>query len=136
MTSRRNTLFFQGVNLFNSALVGIVLITFLFPEAHFRMNVLRYVLLLIGVELVVYIIYRVRHSRKEIDRELNDERNQMILERAVMLSHQTENWLLLGLVLVFCVFLQEIKIAVTLYWVLIGRGLLTFGIRWWMERHG
>lgn len=134
MISRKNNLFFQGLYLFNTVLGGITLIT-PFLEASFRMKLLRYVFLLIGVELLIYIIYRARHSRKEIDREVMDERNQMILERAVMLSRQAEDWLLLGLVLMFGPILQEFKIAVTLYWVLIGRGLLTFGIRWWMNRH-
>lgn len=134
MTTRRNNLFYQGVSLFNTALGGISLIS-LFLEASFRMKLLRYFFLFIGAELVVYIIYRVRHNREEIDREVKDERNQMILERAVMLSYQTEDWVLLGLVLVFGPVLQEFKIAVTLYWMLIVRGLLTFVIRWWMERH-
>lgn len=134
MTTRRNNLFLQGLYLFSSALAGVSLIA-LFLDASFRMKLLRYLLLLIGAELVVYIIYRARHSREEIDRELKDERNQMILERAVMLSYQAEDWVLLGLVFVFGPVLQEFKIAVTLYWVLIVRGLLTFVIRWWMERH-
>lgn len=134
MTTRRNNLFLQGLYLFSSALAGVSLIA-LFLDASFRMKLLRYLLLLIGAELVVYIIYRARHSREEIDRELKDERNQMILERAVMLSYQAADWVLLGLVFVFGPVLQEFKIAVTLYWVLIVRGLLTFVIRWWMERH-
>lgn len=134
MISRRNSLFFQGLYLFGEALMGINFIS-LFLEAPFRMKLLRYLFPLIGVELLIYIIYRARHSREEIDREVKDERNQMILERAVMLSRQTEDWLLLGLVFVFGPILQEFKIAVALYLVMVGRDLLTFGIRWWMQRH-
>lgn len=41
---------------------------------------------------------------------------------------------MLGLYAVLVLFLDEYEIANILLWVLIGRNLLAFAIRWWLNR--
>ncbi len=132
MIYRKTTLFEQGLNCIILLSMGISLAPFLPPGIKNKLFTVQ-ILLLIAV-LAASIYHDAKHGKEKIKREQKDERNQMILERSAWYCHQVEDWLLLVLFVVFALHLDNRFIAYTLYWVLIGRHILSFCIRWWLNR--
>ncbi|NBI67563.1 hypothetical protein D1646_12220 [Pseudoflavonifractor sp. 60] len=132
MIYRKHTLFEQGLNCAVILFVGIISAPFIPGEL--RMKLAPFVLLGCVLVLCLNFFYEQKRGRADIQREQRDERSQMILERAVWYCRQIEDR---GLLILFCIVglcFQRYEIAYTLYWFIIGRSLLTFAIRWWLER--
>lgn len=132
MISRKNSLFEQGAYCITLLAVGVSNAPFI--PRNLQRRLFPFILLALVLNLIVSLCYQSRRSKKEIKREQKDERNQMILEKSVWYCRQAEDWILLGLFTVFAMGLHMYEIAYTLYWVMIGRSILSFGIRWWLNR--
>ena len=58
----------------------------------------------------------------------------MILDKAVWYCYQVEDWILIGLIAVFGVGFEQYELSQLLLWILVGRSVLTFCVRWWLSR--
>lgn len=132
MINRKSTLFDQGLACV--ALLGFGISNAPFIPEKIRHTLFPFLLLALVADLIVSCYWQAQHSKEDMKREQKDERNQMILERAVWYCHTAEDWLLLGLYAIFGLYLHQYEIAYTMYWILIGRFLFTFCARWWLNR--
>lgn len=132
MIRRKSTLFEQGISCIILIAVGISNAPF-FPDP-LRRRLYPFVILGLLLTLFVHLWYQVSHSKEDIKRAQKDERNQLILDKAIWCCWQVEDWLLLGLFALFGLGFEQYEIAYLLLWVLVGRNLLTFGVRWWLNR--
>ena len=133
MIYRKHTLFDQGLSCIILLVLGISNATpFISPSQRRTLDPF-----LIPVLLLVLLVswyHETKHDKENIRREQRDERNQMILEKSVWYCHQAESGILLVLYAILILFLDEYETASILLWVLIGRNLLAFVIRWWLNR--
>lgn len=132
MTNKKSTLFQQGTTCVTLLVIGISG-TPLIPQ-DLRGKIFPLALLILALNLFITIYHQVKHSEKDIKREQRDERNQMILERAALYSCRAGDWILLVLCAVFGLLFNRFEISYTLIWVLIGRNLLFFCIRWRLDK--
>lgn len=132
MITRKGTLFDQGMSCVILLVLGISNTSFVPPALRGGLDS---VLLLIMILVALTVLsHEAARSKKDIQREQKDERNQMILERAVWYCRQAEDWILLGLYAMFTLFLHKYEVANVILWILTGRSLLSFAIRWWLNR--
>ena len=132
MISRKSTLFDQGTYCITLLAVGVSNAPFIPRDLQRRL--FPFVLVALVLTLIVSLCHQSRRSKEEIKREQKDERNQMILEKSIWYGYRAEDWILLALFALFGLGLEQYEIAYTFWWVMIGRCLLTFGIRWWLSR--
>lgn len=132
MINRRNTLLDQGVNCITLLALGISNAPFISRDL--RLKLFPFLILAMFFGLFISLHYQAGHSKEDIKREQEDERNQMILEKSVWYCYLAEDWIFLALFALFTLGLEQREIAYTVWWVMIGRSLLTFGIRWWLNR--
>lgn len=99
-----------------------------------RHKIFPFLVLAMVLCLAAYWYQTSKYSQQELEREEQDERNRMIQEKASWYSRQIEDWALIALFAVFSLGLKRYEIAYTLLWFLIGRYLLSFGVRWWLNR--
>ena len=133
MIYRKHTLLDQGLNCITLLVLGILnAAPFISPSQRRVLDPF----LILALLLVIFVswYHERKHGKEDIQREQRDERNQMILEKSIWYCHQAESGILLGLYAVLVLFLDEYEIANILLWVLIGRNLLAFVIRWWLNR--
>ena len=129
MIRRKSTLFEQGLNCIAMLVVGIATApVFPYPLQH---RLLPFAIL--GL-LLVYLADSWYRSKENIKRAQKDERNQMILDKAVWYCYQAEDWILIGLIAVFGVCFEQYELSQLLLWILVGRSVLTFCVRWWLSR--
>ena len=132
MTRRNNTLWEQGAHCLTMLALASTNAPFI-PRSIRDPLTLFMVLVLILFWIVDY-QKRANYGEKELERERQDERSQMILTRAVWYCHTAEDRILLVLFAVFGLFVQNDVIAYTMMWILVARSLFTFGVRWWLNR--
>lgn len=132
MIYRKHTLFEQGLNCITLLIVGIFIAPFI-PQ-NLKDKLFPYLMIILILVLFASFYYQSKHSKEEIKRKQRDERSQMILEKSIWYCRQAEDWILLGLFTVFAIGLHAYEIAYTLFWVIIGRNILSFAIRWWLDR--
>lgn len=128
MTKKRSTLFEQGTSCVSLLAIGISCTPLIYQDL--RSKIFPFALLILALNFFITIYHQFKHSEKDIKREQRDERNQMILERAAWYSCQVGDLILLALSAVFGLLFDQFDISYTLIWVMIGRNLLTFCIRW------
>ena len=133
MTKRNSPLWEQGLNcvfLFALAISNTISI---FPRSIRHAQTL---VIILALFLVVCVDWQKRNSygEGELERERRDERSRMIQTQAVWYCHVAEDWILLGLFAVFGIFVRNDAVAYAMMWVLAVRALLSFCIRWWLER--
>ncbi|MCI8551380.1 MAG: hypothetical protein HFF56_00045 [Lawsonibacter sp.] len=129
MIRRKSTLFEQGLNCIVMLVVGIVTApVFPYPLQH---RLLPFAILGLPLVCLADSWYR---SKENIKRAQKDERNQMILDKAVWYCYQVEDWILIGLIAVFGVCFEQYELSQLLLWILVGRSVLTFCVRWWLSR--
>lgn len=95
--------------------------------------------LILGIILCVWMLILdwTKGTEAELEREEQDERNLMILDRASWFCWRVENVLLITAFAACILFLRyEITYAIScvLYWIIILRYWLLFAARWWMNR--
>ncbi len=132
MTSRKDTLWEHGIRCVTTLALGIVNAPFI------PLSMKRILTPLFLLALILDVLFdrwkRARYSEEELEREKQDERNQMIHTQAVWYCHVAEDWVLLVLFVVFGFCVADDAIASALVFVLAARCLLSFGIRWWLNR--
>lgn len=132
MTGRNHTLWEQGASCLTMLVLAIT-------NAPFMPRSIRRPLSLFLILVLIFVWFidrqkRAGYSEGELERERRDERNRMIRTQAVWYCHVAEDWILLGLFVIFGLYVQSDVIAYTMMWVLVARNLLSFGIRWWLNR--
>ena len=132
MIKRKSTLFEQGLDCVVMLAVGVSN-TMVLPHP-VRHKIFPLVILVLFLVIFADHGYKTRHSKEDIQRAQRDERNQMLLEKTVWYCRQAEDWLLLGLFVALSVGFGRYDLAYALFWVLVGRSLLAFCIRWWLDR--
>ena len=133
MIYRTHTLFDQGLSCIILLVLGIYNTAPFIPPS-LRRTLEPFLFPVLVLVLLVNWYHASKHSKEDIRREQRDERSQMILEKSVWYCHQAESGILLGLYAIFTLPLHEYETAGILLWVLIGRNLLAFSIRWWLNR--
>mgnify|MGYP001062540124 CR=1 FL=1 len=131
-TTGYNTLLEQGLSCITMLALGISNAPFIPRDIRLRLTPVIIAVLILA--LLAYFYLNNKRSKEDIEREERDERNKMILEKSVWYCRQAEDWLLLVLFAILGLYFQKYEVAYTLFWFMIGRFLLTFGIRWWLNR--
>ena len=132
MTKRNDTLWEHGIRCVTTLALGI-------SNAPFIPQNIRWILTpVLFLALVLSFFFdrwkRSSYSEKELEREKQDERNQMIQMQAVWYCYVAEDWVLLGLFAIFGFRVQDRGIAYAMLLGLAVRCLLSFGIRWRLDR--
>lgn len=132
MTRKNDTLWEQGANCVTLLALAFIN-TPLIPRSIKR--TLTPVILLVFALLLIFDLWKqCEYNAEELERERRDEHSRMIHEQAVWYCHLVEDWGLLVLFAVFSLIVQNDVVAYTLMWVLAVRSLLSFAIRWWLNR--
>ena len=132
MISRKNTLLDQGMQCITMLVLGLSNYSFFSRELQNKL--LPFMLVALALAFVAYLYDLSKYGKQDLEREERDERSQMILEKSVWYCHRAEDWVLLGLFAVCSLCWRRYDISSVIWWFMIGRYLLTFCIRWWLNR--
>lgn len=132
MTRKDDTLWEQGLNCVTLLVLATVHTPFIPRGVQTTLTPICLLILLAG--LLFDLRKRSGYRDGELEREKRDERNRMIQTQAVWCSYVTEDWLLFGALAISGLLMQNDVVAYTLMYILAARSLLSFGIRWWMDR--
>ena len=129
---RRDNLRDEGMACVSMLFIGLTNTTFI-PRG-LRHKMFPFLVVAVVLCLAIYWYQLSQYSEQELTREGKDERNRMIQEKASWYSRRAEDWILIGLYAVFTLGFQQYTIGYSLLWFMIGRYVLSFCIRWWLNR--
>lgn len=132
MTRKNDTLWDHGMNCVTLLALAVINAPFIPYSIKRMLNLI--IILILPLTLLFDFQKRLSYSEGELEREKRDERNRMIQMQAVWYCHVTEDWALLGSFAVCGFFIQNVVVTYVLLCLLVARSLLSFGIRWWLNR--